>query len=150
MNPGSHFAFETTASLDRSVDTLHFSPAHCALNIRQIVSRRPSDPTTIRLRDLTIQHPPSISRITGQTGTGGSIRSPSFLGLEIWLKPSEFVPGRERERERESCANARQFQGKYFIGKFTYILSNVSSIEIYVIDRFFIFIIMILSEDSKM
>lgn len=60
------------------------------------------------------------------------MRSPSFLGLEIWLKPSESVPDREREREeeREGCANMHQFRGKYFIGKFTYILSNVASIEI--------------------
>lgn len=142
VNPGSHFAFETRVPLDRSVDTLHFSPAHCALNIRQIVSRRQSDPTTIRLRDLTpFQHPestvnPSISRITGKQTRGGSMRSPSFLDLEIWLKPSESVPdrGREKERETESMymyyANIRQFRGKYFIGKFTYILSNVLSIEI--------------------
>lgn len=29
------------------------------------------------------------------------MRSPSFLGLEIWLKPSESVPDREREREKK-------------------------------------------------
>lgn len=60
------------------------------------------------------------------------MRSPSFLDLEIWLKPSESVPdrGREKERETESMyvyyANIRQFRGKYFIGKFTYILSMFS------------------------
>lgn len=29
------------------------------------------------------------------------MRSPSFLDLEIWLKPSESVPDRGREKERE-------------------------------------------------
>lgn len=64
------------------------------------------------------------------------MRSPSFLDLEISLKPSESVPDRRREKERETesmyvyYANIRQFRGKYFIGKFTYILSNVLSIEI--------------------
>lgn len=49
------------------------------------------------------------------------MRSPSFLDLEIWLKPSESVPdrGREKERETESMyvyyANIRQFRGKYFM-----------------------------------
>lgn len=47
------------------------------------------------------------------------MRSPSFLGLEIWLKPSESVPDRERERERKEERVARiciNFEGNILLG----------------------------------
>lgn len=48
------------------------------------------------------------------------MRSPSFLDLEIWLKPSESVPdrGREKERQTESMCITRiyvNFEGNILL-----------------------------------